>query len=112
VFRSVHSSAARCCSSVFTNGTSVFAQNRKKYFHFCTAENVKRTTGARMDKEYKNALEAQKREMQIMLIRENHPVYVDFNFARYSDQKVAEMYKVLVENSHKNNNGTEAQTKV
>jgi hypothetical protein len=47
--------------------------------------------------DYKSALAAQKREMQIMLIREKHPVYRDFNFTRYSDQKVTEMYKVLVD---------------
>lgn len=61
--------------------------------------------------DYKNALAAQKREMQIMLIREKHPVYFDFNFSRYSDQKIAEMYKVLVEEQQGGKN-TEAQTKV
>jgi hypothetical protein len=49
-----------------------------------------------MEAEYKTVLTAQKREMEIMLIRERHPVYKDFNFGAYSDQKVAEMYKVLV----------------
>ncbi len=64
-----------------------------------------------MEADYKNVLATQKREMQIMLITEHHPVYKDFNFTRYSDQKVAEMYKVLVEN-YQGNKDTEAQTKV
>jgi len=63
------------------------------------------------ESDYKSVLAAQKREMQIMLIREKHPVYKDFNFDRYSDQKVAEMYKVLVE-FHEGGKQTEAQTKV
>ena len=61
--------------------------------------------------DYKNVLAAQKREMQIGMITERHPVYKDFNFTRYSDQKVAEMYKILVEN-HGGGKATEAQTKV
>lgn len=62
--------------------------------------------------EYKSALVAQKREMQIMLIREKHPVYFDFNFSRYSDHKIAEMYKVLVEDFQQGGKETEVQTKV
>ena len=65
-----------------------------------------------MDSDYKNELANQKREMQIGMITERHPVYRDFNFTRYSDQKVTEMYKILVE-EHRNGVGeTEAQTKV
>lgn len=65
------------------------------------------------ESDYKNALADQKRQMQIMMITEHHPVYKDFVFTRYSDQKVAEMYKILVED-HLENGGkqTEAQTKV
>ena len=61
--------------------------------------------------DYKNALVSQKREMQIGMIVELHPVYKDFSFGRYSDDKIAEMYKVLVQN-HQDNKNTEAQTKV
>jgi len=50
-----------------------------------------------MDSDYKNVLATQKREMQIGMITERHPVYKDFNFSLYSDQKVAEMYRILVE---------------
>lgn len=62
--------------------------------------------------DYKSELAAQKRAMQIMLIQENHPVYRDFNFTRYSDLKVAEMYKVLVDNHLHGGQSMEAQTKV
>ncbi|CAN5854585.1 hypothetical protein BH11BAC7_BH11BAC7_24230 [soil metagenome] len=61
--------------------------------------------------DYKNVLVGQKREMQIGMITELHPVYKDFNFGRYSDDKIAEMYKVLVQN-HQGGRNTEAQTKV
>lgn len=64
------------------------------------------------DSDYKTVLANQKREMQIGMIMERHPVYKDFNFTRYSDQKVAEMYKVLVEDHRENGKTTEAQTKV
>jgi hypothetical protein len=71
------------------------------------------STVVKMDgMEYKSALAAQKREMQIMLIREKHPVYVSFNFSRYSDHKIAEMYKVLVEDFQQGTKDTEVQTKV
>lgn len=63
------------------------------------------------ESDYKNVLASQKREMQIGMITEHHPVYKDFNFARYSDQKVAEMYKVLVIDQ-KGGKNTEVQTKV
>src|SRR5574337_646548 len=97
----VRSSVSSGRSSEIRHSTSVFALGEKIYFHFCMAEvETNRMIGAMTEMEYKNALEAQKREMQIMLIREKHPVYKDFNFTRYSDQKVAEMYKVLVENFH------------
>jgi len=65
-----------------------------------------------MDSDYKNVLATQKREMQIGMITEFHPVYKDFNFTRYSDQKVAEMYKILVEGYQQGGKETEAQTKV
>lgn len=45
---------------------------------------------------YRQELLKEKREMQITLIRETHPVYVGFNFNAYSDRKVEEMYRVLV----------------
>jgi hypothetical protein len=64
------------------------------------------------ESDYKNVLAAQQREMQIMMITEKHPVYKDFVFTRYSDQKVAEMYKVLVETHLNGGDQTEAQTKV
>lgn len=63
------------------------------------------------DSEYKASLEEQKRELQITLIREKHPVYADFDFNRYSDQKVNEMYRLLVLDGN-NNRETETQTKV
>lgn len=65
-----------------------------------------------MGADYKSMLNSQKREMQIMLIREKHPVYRDFNFSRYSDMKVAEMYKVLVGEIQQGGKETEVQTKV
>jgi hypothetical protein len=49
-----------------------------------------------MEADYKSVLSNQKREMEIMLIREKHPVYRDFNFTAYSDHKVTEMYRILV----------------
>ena len=65
-----------------------------------------------MDSDYKKNLATQKREMEIGMITEKHPVYKDFNFTRYSDSKVAEMYKVLVETHSQGGKETEAQTKV
>lgn len=47
---------------------------------------------------YRQELIKEKREMQITLIRETHPVYSGFNFAAYSDRKVEEMYRILVIN--------------
>ncbi len=63
------------------------------------------------DSEYKDLLTNQKREMQIVMIKSSHPVYTDFNFEKYSDQKVEEMYKVLVKDQMSGRN-TEVQTKV
>ena len=63
------------------------------------------------ESDYKNALTAQQREMQIGMIKQYHPVYKDFNFRRYSDEKVSEMFKVLVQDKQSGKN-TEAQTKV
>lgn len=65
-----------------------------------------------MEADYKSMLNSQKREMQIMLIREKHPVYRDFNFSRYSDFKVAEMYRVLVGEIQQGGKDKEVQTKV
>lgn len=65
-----------------------------------------------MEADYKGMLSSQKREMQIMLIREKHPVYRDFNFSRYSDFKVAEMYRVLVGEIQQGGKDKEVQTKV
>ncbi|CAN5142777.1 hypothetical protein BH09BAC5_BH09BAC5_16010 [soil metagenome] len=61
--------------------------------------------------EYKDVLTNQKREMQIGMIVEYHPVYKEFNFERYSDQKIAEMFKILVQD-HQGGRNTEVQTKV
>jgi hypothetical protein len=63
------------------------------------------------ESDYKNVLVNQKREMQIGMIVELHPVYKDFNFGRYSDNKIAEMYKVLVQ-AQQGGRNTEVQTKV
>lgn len=60
---------------------------------------------------YRKELELQKREMQIQLIREQHPVYKDFNFDAYSSQKIAEMYHILVA-SKIDDKETKVQTKV
>lgn len=60
---------------------------------------------------YRRELELQKREMQIQLIREQHPVYKDFNFEAYSSQKIAEMYYILIETKI-GDKGTKVQTKV
>ncbi len=60
---------------------------------------------------YQDVLTTQKREMQIGMIIEFHPVYRDFSFLKYSDQKIAEMYDVLViQNLIKRD--TRVQTKV
>ena len=65
------------------------------------------------ESDYKNVLAAQQRELQIMMITEKHPVYKDFIFTRYSNQKIAEMFKILVADHHQGGrNQTEAQTKV
>jgi hypothetical protein len=63
------------------------------------------------ESDYKSVLATQQREMQIDMITQQHPVYKDFNFGRYSDQKVSEMFKVLVQDQQTGRN-TEAQTKV
>ena len=61
---------------------------------------------------YRNELQQQKREMQITLIRETHPVYIGFNFSAYSDRKVEEMYRVLVTRGTLGGKNTEVQTNV
>jgi hypothetical protein len=61
---------------------------------------------------YRNELQQQKREMQITLIRETHPVYIGFNFSAYSDRKVEEMYRVLVTRETLGGKNTEVQTNV
>jgi len=61
---------------------------------------------------YRNELQKQKREMQITLIREAHPVYISFNFSAYSDRKVEEMYRVLVTSGTLGGKNTEVQTNV
>lgn len=61
---------------------------------------------------YRNELQKQKREMQITLIRETHPVYIGFNFSAYSDHKVEEMYRVLVTRETLGGKNTEVQTNV
>lgn len=49
-----------------------------------------------MEKDHKKELAQRMREMQIQLIKEQHPVYGAFNFASYSDAKIAEMFSKLV----------------
>ena len=61
---------------------------------------------------YRKELQQQKREMQITLIRETHPVYIGFNFSAYSDRKVEEMYRVLVTRETLGGKNTEVQTNV
>lgn len=61
---------------------------------------------------YRKELLKEKREMQITLIRETHPVYVGFNFSAYSDRKVEEMYKILVMTADQGGRNTEVQTNV
>ncbi len=59
------------------------------------------------DSDYINVLATQKRDMQIGMIVEYHPVYKGFNFVRYSNQKITEMYKILVEQKTKKNTGAQ-----
>lgn len=61
---------------------------------------------------YRSELLKDKREMQITLICENHPVYVGFNFSAYSNRKVEEMYRLLVVNTMDGGRNTEVQTNV
>jgi len=61
---------------------------------------------------YRQELLKEKREMQITLIRETHPVYSGFNFSAYSDRKVEEMYRVLVINESQGGKDTGVLTNV
>lgn len=61
---------------------------------------------------YRKELQQDKREMQITLIRQSHPVYSSFNFSAFSDLKVEEMYNLLVVQGHSGGKDTEVQTKV
>ena len=61
---------------------------------------------------YRLELQKEKREMQITLIRETHPVYSGFNFSAYSDKKVEEMYRVLVIEGSQGGKDTGVQTNV
>lgn len=61
---------------------------------------------------YRQELIKEKREMQITLIRETHPVYLGFNFSAYSDRKVEEMYRVLVINGSQGGKDTGVLTNV
>lgn len=61
---------------------------------------------------YRKELLKEKREMQITLIRETHPVYAGFNFSAYSDHKVEEMYRVLVIQGSQGGKDTGVQTNV
>lgn len=61
---------------------------------------------------YRQELMKEKREMQITLIRETHPVYLGFNFSAYSDRKVEEMYRVLVTNGSQGGKDTGVLTNV
>ncbi len=64
------------------------------------------------DDVYRSELLKDRREMQITLICENHPVYVGFNFSAYSNTKVEEMYRLLVVNVSQGGRNTEVQTNV
>lgn len=61
---------------------------------------------------YRKELQQEKREMQITLIRQSHPVYSNFNFSAYSDGKVNEMYNLLVVQGSRGGKDTEVQTNV
>lgn len=54
-------------------------------------------TEKEMEQDHKKELAAKMREMRIQLIKEKHPVYAAFNFSSYTNEKVAEMYRKLVE---------------
>jgi hypothetical protein len=49
------------------------------------------------EQDFRKELATQKREMQIQVIKQVHPVYETFNFKPCSDEKISEMYRVLVE---------------
>jgi hypothetical protein len=61
---------------------------------------------------YRQELQKDKREMQITLIRQSHPVYSGFNFSAYSDRKIDEMYNLLVIQGSRGGKDTEVQTNV
>lgn len=64
-----------------------------------------------LDANYRQELNLQRRDMQVMLIKQIHPIYETFRFESCSDTKVAEMYKLLVEEKE-GLEDTEVQTNV
>lgn len=63
------------------------------------------------DSRYIKELSSQRREMQVMLIKQLHPVYETFRFEACTDAKIAEMYTLLVEGIE-GMRDTEVQTNV
>ncbi len=63
------------------------------------------------DSKYHRELSNQRRDMQVMLIKQFHPIYETFRFDTCSDSKIAEMYNLLVEGSE-GMKDTEVQTNV
>ncbi|MCU0436065.1 MAG: hypothetical protein MUC87_21590 [Bacteroidia bacterium] len=60
---------------------------------------------------YRKELSNQRRDIQVMLIKQFHPIYESFRFDTCSDSKVAEMYHLLVEEQG-GMKDTEVQTNV
>lgn len=60
---------------------------------------------------YHKELSNQRRDMQVMLIKQFHPIYETFRFDTCSDSKIAEMYQLLVEEQG-GMKDTEVQTNV
>jgi hypothetical protein len=63
------------------------------------------------DSHYHNELSIQRRNMQVMLIKQLHPIYETFRFEACTDSKIAEMYSLLVEGTE-GMKDTEVQTNV
>ena len=63
------------------------------------------------DSHYHKELSNQRRDMQVMLIKQFHPIYETFRFEACSDSKIAEMYSLLVEGME-GMKDTEVQTNV
>lgn len=63
------------------------------------------------DSHYHKELSAQRRDMQVMLIKQFHPIYETFRFESCTDSKIAEMYNFLVGETE-GMKDTEVQTNV